>query len=716
MAKQTKKTETPLPEAKPVKEKKAVKAADKKVATPAEKPATAKKAAAKPKPAVAATLVAKVKPAAPKTHVILNAVEPYSRFTDFDISLFKSGKHYKLYEKFGSHVLEYNGVIGTYFSVWAPNAQYVSVIANFNGWNRGSHSLNARWDSSGIWEGFIPNVGVGETYKYYIKSSTGEDLEKADPFALRWEVPPSTASIVADTYYEWKDAEWMANRQEHNGLDRPYSVYEVHPGSWARSLESPDEFLTYTQLADKLVPYVKEMGFTHVELMPIMESPFYPSWGYQISGYFAAASRFGDPKGLMYLVEEFHKAGIGVILDWVPSHFPGDAHALYKFDGTHLYEHADNRKGFHPDWKSYIFNYGRNEVRAFLISNALFWLDRYHADGLRVDAVASMLYLDYSRKHGEWEPNIYGGNENLEAISFLKEFNEAVYSHFPSVQTIAEESTSFTGVSRPVYLGGLGFGMKWMMGWMHDTIGYFKEDPINRKYHHNEITFSTIYAFTENFMLPFSHDEVVYGKGSMLRKMPGDEWQQFANLRLMYSYMFTHPGTKLLFMGAEFGQGDEWNFAQSLQWHVLEYANHQGMSETVKALNHLYRDEPALYQKAFDFSGFEWVDGGNANDSVLVYRRMGHHEKDDLMIILNMTPVPRHNYRIGVPAAGKWKEIFNSDAKKFWGSGLINAPEVTAEAVSWHGKDNSIVITLPPLGATIFKIAKDAPAKYELKR
>ncbi|GAA3967973.1 1,4-alpha-glucan branching protein GlgB [Mucilaginibacter dorajii] len=723
MAKKTTITDTPIPETKPVKEKKAPKAktenAEPKAAAPAKKAVKAKAAPAEkkvatPKPKVVKTKTAEPVVAAPA--LVLKAVEPYSRFTDFDISLFKSGKHFKLYEKFGSHVVEYNGVVGTYFAVWAPNARYVAVIANFNGWNRGSHSLNARWDSSGIWEGFIPNIGVGETYKYYIKSSTGEDLEKADPFALRWEVPPSTASIVADTFYEWRDADWMTNRHEHNALDKPYSVYEVHLGSWARSLESPDEFLTYTQLAHKMVPYVKEMGFTHVEFMPIMEHPYYPSWGYQISGYFAAASRYGSPQELMYLIEEFHKAGIGVILDWVPSHFPGDIHALYKFDGTHLYEHEDMRKGFHPDWKSYIFNYGRNEVRAFLISNALFWLDRYHADGLRVDAVASMLYLDYSRKHGEWEPNIYGGNENLEAISFLKEFNEAVYSHFPSAQTIAEESTSFTGVSRPVYLGGLGFGMKWMMGWMHDTIDYFHEDPIHRKYHHNEITFSTIYAFTENFMLPFSHDEVVYGKGSMLRKMPGDEWQQFANLRLMYSYMFTHPGTKLLFQGAEFGQGDEWDYSKSLQWHVLEYANHQGMSETVKALNHLYRDEPALYEKAFDFTGFEWIDGGNANDSILVYGRMGHNSKDDLVIILNMTPVPRYNYRIGVPAAGAWKEIFNSDAKNLWGSGIINYDAVKTDAQKWHGKANSINITIPPLAAVVFKKIPDAPAKYELKR
>jgi 1,4-alpha-glucan branching enzyme len=720
MAKKTTITDTPIPDTKPVKEKKAPKAKTEKAqpeaAAPAKKAVKAKAAPAQEKVATPKPKAVKAKAAQPVATPVLKAVEPYSRFTDFDISLFKSGKHFKLYEKFGSHVVEYNGVVGTYFAVWAPNAQYVAVIANFNGWSRGSHSLNARWDSSGIWEGFIPNIGVGETYKYYIKSSTGEDLEKADPFALRWEVPPSTASIVADTFYEWRDADWMTNRHEHNALDKPYSVYEVHLGSWARSLESPDEFLTYTQLAHKMVPYVKEMGFTHVEFMPIMEHPYYPSWGYQISGYFAAASRYGSPQELMYLIEEFHKAGIGVILDWVPSHFPGDIHALYKFDGTHLYEHEDMRKGFHPDWKSYIFNYGRNEVRAFLISNALFWLDRYHADGLRVDAVASMLYLDYSRKHGEWEPNIYGGNENLEAISFLKEFNEAVYSHFPSTQTIAEESTSFTGVSRPVYLGGLGFGMKWMMGWMHDTIDYFHEDPIHRKYHHNEITFSTIYAFTENFMLPFSHDEVVYGKGSMLRKMPGDEWQQFANLRLMYSYMFTHPGTKLLFQGAEFGQGDEWDYSKSLQWHVLEYANHQGMSETVKALNHLYRDEPALYEKAFDFSGFEWIDGGNANDSILVYGRMGHNSKDDLVIILNMTPVPRYNYRIGVPAAGSWKEIFNSDAKNLWGSGIINYDAVKTDAQKWHGKANSINITIPPLGAVVFKKLPDAPAKYELKR
>ncbi|MDB5134932.1 MAG: glgB [Mucilaginibacter sp.] len=668
----------------------------------AKKPAAADKAVKGASAEKSSSINKKSMPA----ETVKNKVEVYSRFTDFDIGLFKSGKHFKLYEKFGSHVIKVNGVVGTYFAVWAPNAQHVAVIGNFNYWDRGTHSLFVRWDASGIWEGFIPDIGDGETYKYYIKSSTGEDLEKSDPFALRWEEPPRTASIVADTYYEWSDAKWMKNRHEHNAIDKPYSVYEVHIGSWARNPESPDEFYTYEQLIDKLVPYVKEMGFTHIEFMPIAEHPYYPSWGYQVSGYYAASSRYGTPKQLMKLVEAFHKAEIGVILDWVPSHFPGDAHALYKFDGTHLYEHADPRKGFHPDWKSYIFNYGRNEIRAFLISNALFWLDRYHIDGLRVDAVASMLYLDYSRNHGEWEPNQYGGNENLEAISFLKEFNEACYSHFPDTQTIAEESTSFTGVSRPVYTGGLGFGMKWMMGWMHDTIRYFSTDPLFRKYHHNQITFSLIYAFTENFMLPFSHDEVVYGKGSMLRKMPGDEWQQFANLRLVYSYMFTHPGSKLLFMGAEFGQGGEWNFSQSLEWYVLEYPNHLGIQETVKALNKLYRTEPALYEKSFEGSGFEWIDGGNSNDAILIYSRKGFDAKNDLVVVLNMTPTPHQNFRVGVPDSGNWTEIFNSDAKVFWGSGLTNDNAVKTETVLWHGRQNSIVVNLPPLGASVFKRVK----------
>jgi 1,4-alpha-glucan branching enzyme len=633
----------------------------------------------------------------------LNPVEVYSRFTDYDIGLFKGGKHFKLYEKLGSHVVSHKNVVGTYFAVWAPNAQYVSVIGNFNGWNHGAHALFHRWDGSGIWEGFIPHIGNGEVYKYLIRSNSGEQLEKGDPFALRWEEPPQTASIVADTYYEWNDKEWMTNRYQHNALDKPYSVYELHLGSWARSDESPEEFLTYNQIADRLVPYIKEMGFTHVEFMPIMEHPYYPSWGYQLTGYFAATSRYGTPQQLMSLIERFHQEGIGVILDWVPSHFPGDAHALYRFDGTHLYEHEDVRKGYHPDWTSYIFNYGRNEVKAFLISNALFWLDRYHADGLRVDGVASMLYLDYSRKHGEWETNVFGGNENLEAIEFLKEFNMAVYSTFPDVQTIAEESTSFHGVSRPVFTGGLGFGMKWMMGWMHDTISYFKLDPIYRRHHHNELTFSLIYAFTENFMLPFSHDEVVYGKGSMLCKMPGDDWQRYANLRLLYSYMFTHPGTKLLFMGSEFGQNAEWAFGKSLDWWVTQFDCHSGMQEAVKGLNHLYRNEPALYEKGFKADGFEWIDGGNANDSILVYARKGHDAANDVVVVLNMTPAVHRNFRIGVTAEGEWKEIFNSDAKQYWGSGVNNPYPLQSETESWHGKPNSISITVPPLGAVVFK-------------
>ncbi len=636
-------------------------------------------------------------------NIQLNAVEVYSRFSDFDIDLFKAGKHYKLYELLGSHTIEYKGVTGTYFAVWAPNAQSVAVMGGFNGWNKYSHQLFVRWDGSGIWEGFIPNVGNGEAYKYAIRSFYGEELEKGDPFALRWEEPPRTASIVTHTYFEWKDEGWMKKRIQHNALTSPYAVYEVHFGSWARSPESPDQFLGYRQMADVMVKYVKDMGFTHVEFMPLAEHPYYPSWGYQITGYFAASTRYGSPQDLMFLIDAFHAAGIGVILDWVPSHFPGDANGLFRFDGTSLYEHEDARKGFHPDWKSYIFNYGRNEVKSFLISNALFWLDRYHIDGLRVDAVASMLYLDYSREAGEWEPNIYGGNENLEAIQFLKEFNEAVYSHHPDVQTIAEESTSFGGVSRPTFLGGLGFGMKWMMGWMHDTINYFKEDPINRKYHHKEITFSMLYAFTENFMLPLSHDEIVYGKNSMINKMPGDEWQRFANLRALYSYMFTHPGTKLLFMGDEFAQTEQWEFDRSLDWHLLEHRPHKGMQDLIKALNHLYKSEPALYEKAFSGEGFEWIDEGNAADSVLVYARKGNLPEDDLVVVLNFTPVVRTGFRVGVPHTGTWKEIFNSDDLHFWGSGSINPKALQTEDIFWNYRNQSVALTLPPLGVIVLK-------------
>ncbi|RRN77117.1 1,4-alpha-glucan branching protein GlgB, partial [Pseudoxanthomonas sp. SGD-10] len=574
----------------------------------------------------------------------------------------------KLYEKLGSHVINYQEVTGTYFAVWAPNAKSLSVIGNFNGWNKSSHELLPRWDSSGIWEGFIPNIGNGEIYKYHIVSYQGRALEKADPFALRTEEAPKTASIVWDTWYEWKDKDWMSRRHRKNALDRPFSVYEVHLGSWLRSPESPDQFLGYREIVPKLLEYVKNAGFTHVEFMPIMEHPYYPSWGYQITNYFAATARFGTPQDLMYLIEELHKNDIGVILDWVPSHFPGDAHGLYEFDGTHLYEHADMRKGFHPDWKSYIFNYGRNEVKAFLISNALFWFDRYHVDGLRVDAVASMLYLDYSRKNGEWEPNVYGGNENLEAISFLKEFNAAVYAHFPDVQTIAEESTSYSGVTKPTFLGGLGFGQKWMMGWMNDTLSYFQQDAIYRKYRHSQITFSTVYGFSENFMLPLSHDEVVHGKRSLIYKMPGDDWQRFANLRLLYSYMWTHPGTKLLFMGSEFAQTKEWDPNHSLDWHLLQYKSHSGILELVTQLNHLYKTEPALYEKQFSHEGFEWVVNDDGENSVLVFVRKGHDVKNDLVVAINFTPVPRENYRFGA-TGGEWKEVFNSDGELFGGSG-----------------------------------------------
>lgn len=630
-------------------------------------------------------------------------VEVFSLFTDFDISLFRSGKHYRLYEKLGSQTVFLNGQQGVYFAVWAPNAKKVSVIGNFNGWNPHSHELYVRWDESGIWEGVIFNIGIGELYKYHIETAQGDMLEKADPFALVMEVPPKTASMVSTTWYQWKDEKWMRNRSEHNRLDRPIAVYEMHLGSWIRDPKEPERLLTYREIADRLVPYIKSMGFTHVELMPVMEHPYYPSWGYQITGYFAAASRYGTPQELMYLIEQLHKNEIGVILDWVPSHFPGDAHGLHRFDGTALYEHEDMRKGFHPDWKSYIFNYGRNEVRSFLISNALFWLDRYHIDGLRVDAVASMLYLDYSRNEGEWVPNEFGGRENLEAVHFLKEFNEAVYGNYPDVQTIAEESTSWPGVCKPTYDNGLGFGMKWMMGWMHDTLNYFKEDPINRKYHHDKLIFSSVYAYHEHFMLPLSHDEVVYGKQSLINKMAGDEWQKFANLRALYLYMYTFSGTKLLFMGGEFGQYAEWNVNQSLDWHLITSPEHKGLMTYVKNLNSLYRTEPALYEKAFSPEGFEWLETGDNQRSVIAYIRKGHDTFNDLVIIINMTPVPREKYRVGVPAAGNWEVIFNSDEMAYYGSGMMSG-NVKSEKIHWMNKDNSVELDLPPLGGLILKL------------
>ncbi|QXP52262.1 1,4-alpha-glucan branching protein GlgB [Cellulophaga sp. HaHa_2_1] len=628
-------------------------------------------------------------------------VEVHSLFTEFDINLFKAGKHFNLYEKLGSHLINVEGVDGTYFAVWAPTANSVSVIGDFNSWQVGSHELNVRWDDSGIWEGFIPGIQKGALYKYNIRSNNfGISTEKADPFARFCEKPPKTGSVVWGGDYSWQDKAWMGYRKDKNGLDKPYSVYEVHLGSWRRKADN--QFLSYLDLAEELVQYVKEMNFTHVEFMPIMEYPYDPSWGYQLTGYFAPTSRFGNPEEFKVLIDKLHQNDIGVILDWVPSHFPEDAHGLGFFDGSHLYEHPDRRKGYHPDWKSLIFNYGRNEVRAYLISNAMFWMDQFHVDALRVDAVASMIYLDYSREEGEWEPNIYGNNENLDAISFLKEMNQQLYASFEGIQTIAEESTAFSGVSRPVDLGGLGFGMKWMMGWMHDTLEYFKKESIYRKHHQNDITFSLTYAFSENFMLPFSHDEVVYGKKSLLDRMPGDEWQRFANLRLLFGYMFTHPGANLIFMGGEFGQSSEWNFEKSLDWHLTQYDFHSGIQSTVKDLNTLYKNYPALYEKQFSADGFEWIDYGDGENSVLAYIRKGHDAENDVIVICNFTPVQRENYRIGIPKATKMKEIFNSDAKKYGGSGVLNS-KIKTDKIPSHAYKNYIEITLPPLGIVILQ-------------
>jgi 1,4-alpha-glucan branching enzyme len=632
----------------------------------------------------------------------MNKVQPYSLFTDFDIDLFKAGKHFRLYEKLGAHLVEVDGVKGVYFAVWAPSARSVSVVGDFNYWIQGDHPLQVRWDSSGIWEGFIPGIEKGTTYKYKIQSNNnGLITEKADPFALYCEHPPHTASVVWDLDYQWKDEKWMETRKEHNDLDKPYSVYEVHLGSWKRNADG--KFLTYLELADSLVAYIKETGFTHVEFMPIMEYPYDPSWGYQLVGYFAPTSRFGTPQDFMVLVDKLHEAGIGVILDWVPSHFPEDAHGLGFFDGSNLFEHPDRRKGYHPDWKSLVFNYGRNEVRAFLISNAIFWLHNYHVDGLRVDAVASMLYLDYSRNEGEWEPNIFGGRENLDTISFLKEFNEAVYSSFEGVQTIAEESTSFPMVSRPTFAGGLGFGMKWMMGWMHDTLQYFQKETVYRKYHQNDLTFGMTYVFSENFMLPLSHDEVVYGKKSIAGRMTGDEWQKFANLRLLYGYMFTHPGAKLLFMGSEFGQSAEWNFEGSLDWHLLQYDYHDGVKKAITDLNALYKSQPALYEKQFSPEGFEWINYSDHQNAVMTFIRKGNNPKDDVIVVCNFTQVVRENYRIGVPKKGKLTEIFNSDSSVYGGSGVKNPKKLTVEALPYDGRDYSVELLLPPLSVTVYK-------------
>ena len=631
----------------------------------------------------------------------MEKVLPHSLFTDHDIYLFREGKHYKLYDKFGSHNAEVNGEKGVYFAVWAPFAKKVSVIGDFNNWNPETHHLFPRWDSSGIWEGFIPHLKWGDIYKYGIRSNKDILLEKGDPFALSWEQNVQASSVISTTWYEWSDENWLAERWKSNSLDAPISVYEMHLASWMRGVDDPERFFNYREIAERLVPYLKEMNFTHVEFMPVMEYPYDPSWGYQVTGFFAATSRFGSPQDLMFLINELHQNNIGVILDWVPSHFPGDANGLHYFDGTFLYEHEDPRKGFHPDWKSYIFNYGRPEVKSFLISNAMFWLDRYHADGLRVDAVTSMLHLDYSRNEGEWEPNIEGGNVNLEAKLFLQEFNTAVYKEFPDIMTIAEESSDFPMLTKPVHDGGIGFGMKWMMGWMHDTLKYFKEDPIGRKYLHNKITFASMYVYNENYMMPLSHDEVVHGKSSLIYKMPGDEWQKFANLRALYTYMFTHPGAKLLFMGDEFAQTNEWNFKVSLDWHLLEYLIHKGLQNFVKDLNTLYRTQTSLYENQFKRTGFEWVEANDSDNSIFIYLRKGSSEDDVLMIVLNLTPRV-FEYKIGVNEGTNWEVILNSDDEKYGGSG-VKAEIVDEEDDEWMFRPNAIILNLPALSGVVLK-------------
>ncbi|HTT02708.1 MAG TPA: 1,4-alpha-glucan branching protein GlgB [Steroidobacteraceae bacterium] len=624
--------------------------------------------------------------------------------TQQDIYHFREGTLLKAYEKLGAHPEVIDGTSGTRFAVWAPNAETVTVIGDFNEWNRTSHPLKPRWDQSGIWESFVPHVGPGALYKYHIRSRVaGYKVDKSDPFAFRCELPPRTASIVSDPSYQWNEITWLRDRARINALDAPWSIYEVHLGSWRRVPEEHNRWLTYRELAHSLADYVTDMGFTHVELLPVMEHPFYGSWGYQVTGYFAPTARYGSPQDFMYLVEYLHERGIGVILDWVPSHFPSDEHGLAYFDGTHLYEHADPRQGYHPEWNSSIFNYGRAEVRDFLGSNALYWLDRYHVDALRVDAVASMLYLDYGRRAGEWIPNRHGGHENLEAVAFLRQINEALYRDHPYSQTIAEESTAWPMVSRPAYLGGLGFGLKWNMGWMHDTLKYFQTDPVFRKYQHNSLTFSIWYAFSENFVLPLSHDEVTQGKGSLLGKMSGDEWQKFANLRLLYGYMWGHPGKKLLFMGSEFGQKREWQHEESLEWHVLKYPLHAGVQRWVRDLNRFYRDTPALFELDFVPDGFEWVDCNDTEASVVAFLRKDRTRGGMVLVVCNFTPVPRENYRVGVPRGGFWHEHLNSDAIVYGGSGQGNYGGVEAAPLPAHGRFHSLTLRLPPLAAIFLK-------------
>ena len=628
-------------------------------------------------------------------------IEP-TWLTPQDLYLFNEGSHIRLYEKFGAHPATLGGVPGYRFAVWAPNAEYVSVIGDFNGWNTGKNPLFPV-GSSGVWAGFVPGVTSGVCYKYHVSSRhNGYKVDKADPFAFTAEIPPKTASVTWDLGYEWNDSEWMARRKATFTHDAPVSIYEVHLGSWMRNPEDEYRSYGYREVAPKLANYVKKMGFTHIEFMPLTEHPFYGSWGYQATGYFGATSRYGTPQELMFLIDHLHQNGIGVILDWVPSHFATDQHSLGYFDGTHLYEHGDQRQGYHPDWGSYVFNYGRHEVRSFLLSSALFWLDKYHIDGLRVDAVASMLYLDYSRKDGDWIPNTYGGKENIEAIEFLRRFNAEVYQHFPDVQTIAEESTAWPMVSRPTYVGGLGFGYKWDMGWMHDTLRYCGHDPIHRQFHHDELTFRMLYAFTENYLLPLSHDEVVHGKGSLIDRMTGDDWQKFAGMRLLYSYMYASNGKKLLFMGCELAQRPEWRHDSSVEWDLVRFDSHRGVQKCVADLNHLYRSETALHELDCDPNGFEWIDASDTPASVYIFCRKSK-SADRIICAFNWTPVPRTNYRVGVPGPGYWKEVFNSDAELYWGGNVGNAGGLHAEFVSWHGQPYSVTLTIPPMGAVFLK-------------
>ena len=622
---------------------------------------------------------------------------------ELDLYLFGQGNHHKIYEKLGAHHMEVNGVKGVYFAVWAPNARNVSVIGNFNVWHGGKHQMRVL-GSSGVWELFVPDIGVGEVYKYEVKDKSGNIFEKSDPYGYQFEVRPNTGSIVADiNKHQWADQEWMDRRRSADPLRQPISVYEVHLGSWMRVPEEGNRFLTYRQLAHQLVEHVKKMGYTHIQLLPVAEHPLDASWGYQVLGYFAPTSRFGTPEDFQYFVDYFHQNDIGVIVDWVPAHFPRDAHGLAFFDGTHLYEHADPRKGAHQDWGTMVYNFERNEVRNFLIANALFWFENYHIDGIRVDAVASMIYLDYSRKEGEWIPNQFGGRENLGAIDFLKRLNEIIFSYHPGVLSIAEESTAWPGVSRPTYLGGLGFNLKWNMGWMNDFLTYFSKDPVHRKYHHNMITFALLYAFHENFMLVLSHDEVVHGKRALLNKMPGDMWQKFANLRALLGFMFGHPGKKLLFMGTEIGQWDEWEEAHSLAWHLLQYEPHQKLQRFLADLNRLYRNEPALYEVDFDYTGFEWIDFMDSDNSIITFMRRASAYKDVLVFVCNFTPVYREDYRVGVPFHCEYKELLNSDSEIYWGSNKGNYGGLWSDEIAWHNQPYSLKLKIPPLSTMIFK-------------